>query len=1019
METQSFLTQHQLRRRRVPEFGMSRESDMSQELLSRLALEPRALQIGFYEELSEDEKKRYTKLYYEGFPRGFDIENLFSIFSKTIERRYFFQLNGVRQIASAGGVKGIARALETNLEKGIHVNEDDITRRKKEFGFNAFQKPPTRSFFFFSLKASKDHKVLFLLVYAIFSLAFGIKKDGLKEGLSNGGGIFFAITLVVTISAAREFCAELAMNMSSDINVKVIRGGSQQNTSIYNVVVGDVVVLKTDDHIPADGLFLGGDSLRVTNSSMAGYHQTVDIYDPYLSAGAKVADGSGYMLVTSVGMNTSWGRMMSSSYCDFDFDEKTPLQVRLLELTWWIRWIVLSISLLILGVILVRYWMRSQEIDGNEKRKKEVMKSMLRIFTAAITMPVMVIPQGWPIFVTLTFAYLRRTVMGNHALFRNLSALETMGTVTTICLEKTDVLRLDKVKVTQCCVGEEVLTGGSHAIANKVLLLLHQAVGLNSTCNISSTSPTQYFVSPVITRAILHWATLELGMDMKKFNQFYTILHVDRFNPSKKGRQVLLREWNTTNAFDHVHWEGTAEMIVSMCSHYYTTKGILEVINQERRSRFEETIKGMAAHHIQCIAFAHKYTAREQSNEESGLTLLALVGLRKQFHSESNVRMPVEACIFAGVDVKMITRDNAYTAVLIATECGILHADQDGAVVGGQEFRNYSDDLRMEMVDQIRVMTSSSQSDKLLMAGCLKQRGQIVAAIGDYEDDVLKESDVGLSINIHATQKVEENSDIVILNGGFDSIEKLLKCGRCIYNNTHNFLQFQLTVTIVTLVVNCVTAVSTYKIQISAVQVLWESLIVETLGALALAAERPTKEQMLKGPVSQEETLVTKIMWRNIMSQALYQIILMLVLQFKSSSIFHVDGSVSDTLIFNTFVLCQAFNLFNSRTLEKRNMFEGIQDNRLFLWIVGMIVSLQVLMVELLKKFACTERLDWRLWAASVGMAAMSWPIAFVVKGTPISNAAKALQHLCSIFYSFLKSITMGTRRKKEWTHIL
>ncbi|RWR97719.1 putative calcium-transporting ATPase 13, plasma membrane-type [Cinnamomum micranthum f. kanehirae] len=955
---------------------------------------------------TKDWQKQCKELYHKGglaadldFVHG--NEHPFFTFYRSIEGRKFLEF---------GGVKGIARLLKTNLEKGIHGKADDVTRRKAKFGLNAYPKPRTRSFFFFSLKAFKDHKILFLLVYAIFSLAFGIKNDGLKEGLSDGGRIFLVISLAATISAAREFCAGLIMmsNMSSDINVRVMRHGSHQNTSISNVVVGDVVLLQTGDHIPAHGLLLNGDSLQVTYSSVAGHHQNVNYFNPYLSAGGKVVDGSCSMLVTSVRMDTSWGRMISSSYCDFDFDEKTPLQVQLLNLTWWIRWIVLSISFLILGMMLVRYWMQNRGIYGNGKRKNEVMKSMLRIFTAAIIMPVMVIPEGWPIIVTLTFAYLRRTVMGNHALFRNCSALETMGAANNICTEKMDTL---KVKVTKFCVGEEALTGGSDAIHINVRFLLHQAVGISSTCAVSATSA-----------AILLWATSELGMDMDKFKQFYTILHVDGIEKIKKGRQVTLRERNTTNASDHVHLEGTAEMIVSICSQYYTKEGIVEFINKRR---FKETIQGMAAQQIQCIAFAHKYTARGQPNEVSGWTLLALVGLKKQRPSEPNVRIPVEACVFPGVNVKLITRDDTYTAGLIATECGILHANQDGAVVGGQEFRSYTDDQRRDMVDQIRVMTRSSRADKFLMVECLKKRGQIVADIedyeDDYEDDLLTESNVRLLININTsgTRTVEKNSDIVILKDGFASIEKLLKCGRCIYRNARNFLQFQLTVFIVTVVVNCVTAVSTYKIEISAVQILWESLLLETIGSLALAAEHPTEELMLKGPVSLEETLITSIMWRNIISQALYQIILLLVLQFKSSSIFHVDGSVSDTLIFNTFVLCQVFNLFNSRNLEKRNMFEGIQDNRSFLCIVVMIVFLQVLMVELLYKFACIERLDWRLWAASVGMAAMSWPIALVVKGKPISNATEALQRLSLIFISFLERITVGTRTRNVQTHMV
>ena len=267
-------------------------------------------------------------------------------------------------------------------------------------------------------------------------------------------------------------------------------------------------------------------------------------------------------------------------------------------------------------------------------------------------------------------------------------------------------------------------------------------------------------------------------------------------------------------------------------------------------------------------------------------------------------------------------------------------------------------------------------------------------------------------MHIQGTELAKESSEIVILDDNFTSIATILQCGRCIYNNARNFLQFQLTLIIVTLVVNCVTSVFTYKISISPIQVLWESLIVDTLGALALATEHPTKEQMVKGPVSPEEPLITKIMWRNLISQALFQIVLLLLLQFKGQSIFHVDECVNDTLIFNTSILCHLFNLFNSRNLEKKNVFEGIQDNRLFLWIAGIIVSMQVLMVELLNRFAGTERLDWRLWADSVGMAAMSWLIAFAVKCLPMPNGIKALKHPFFILNSFVT-------RRKESAHMV
>ncbi|KAL0457140.1 UNVERIFIED_CONTAM: putative calcium-transporting ATPase 13, plasma membrane-type [Sesamum latifolium] len=158
----------------------------------------------------------------------------------------------------------------------------------------------------------------------------------------------------------------------------------------------------------------------------------------------------------------------------------------------------------------------------------------------------------------------------------------------------------------------------------------------------------------------------------------------------------------------------------------------------------------------------------------------------------------------------------------------------------------------------------------------------------------------------------------------------------------------------------------------------------DTLGALALATEKPTKELMEKRPVGRTEPLISNVMWRNLLAQALYQIAVLLILEFKGESIIGVSKTVNDTLIFNTFVLCQVFNEFNARKLEKKNVFEGIHRNKLFLGIIVVTVVLQVVMVEFLKKFADTERLNWGQWGVCIGIAAASWPIGWVVKFIPV-----------------------------------
>lgn len=396
----------------------------------------------------------------------------------------------------------------------------------------------------------------------------------------------------------------------------------------------------------------------------------------------------------------------------------------------------------------------------------------------------------------------------------------------------------------------------------------------------------------------------------------------------------------------------------------------------------------LPASSLRCIAFAHKQVSEAQKNiQENGMTLLGLVGLKDP--CRLGVKKAVEDCQYAGVSVKMITGDNVFTAKAIATECGILHPNQeadDGSVVEGVEFRNYTEEERMERVDKIRVMARSSPFDKLLMVQCLRKKGHVVAVTGDGTNDApaLKEADIGLSMGIQGTEVAKESSDIVILDDNFASVVTVLRWGRCVYNNIQKFIQFQLTVNVVALAINFVAAVSAGEVPLTAVQLLWVNLIMDTLGALALATEKPSRELMDKRPVGRTEPLITNIMWRNLLAQALYQITVLLILQFRGESIFNISEKVNDTLIFNTFVLCQVFNEFNARKLEKRNVFEGIHRNKLFVGIIGITLLLQVVMVEFLKKFADTERLNWGQWGICIGFAAAAWPIGWFVKLIPV-----------------------------------
>ncbi|XP_068649710.1 calcium-transporting ATPase 12, plasma membrane-type-like [Aristolochia californica] len=910
-------------------------------------------------------------------------------------------------VARLGGVEGIAKALETNLHEGIKGDPQNLLLRQELFGSNTYQRPPSKGFFFFVFEAFKDTIILILLACAALSIAFGIKEDGVKEGWYDGGSIFIAVFLVIVVGAVSNFRQsrqfEKLSKESDNIRVDVVRDGRRQKISIFDIVVGDVVCLKIGDQVPADGLFLDGYSLMVDESSMTGEsdHVNIDgVKNPFLISGAKIADGYGQMLVTSVGMNTTWGEMMST--ITRDNKEQTPLQARLNKLTSYVGKVGLTVAVMVLLVLSVRYFTGAtedengnQEFRAGKTKFSKVMDSVAGILAAAVTIVVVAIPEGLPLAVTLTLAYSMKRMMADQAMVRNLSACETMGSATTICTDKTGTLTTNQMTVTKFWFGEEEKKEQtSSKISPDALELLHQGVALNTTgsvCKAPSSNSLPEFSGSPTEKAILSWAVLELGMDMEKMKQSCTVLRVEAFNSEKKRSGVLMRK-NMDNSI-HMHWKGAAEMILTMCSGYVQSDGTQKAIDQEKREIFEHIIEGMAAHSLRCIAFAQKQVMEytddaEQELPQDGFQLIGLVGLKDP--CRSGVKAAVEACRSAGVNVKMITGDNMFTAKAIASECGILSSNQDytGMVVEGKEFRNYSIEERMEKVDRICVMARSSPMDKLLMVQCLKQKGEVVAVTGDGTNDApaLKEADVGLSMGIQGTEVAKGSSDIIILDDNFATVVTVLRWGRCVYSNIQKFIQFQLTVNVAALVINFIAAVSSGDVPLTAVQLLWVNLIMDTLGALALATERPTKELMEKKPVGRTAPLITNIMWRNLMAQALYQISVLLVLQFRGRSIFDVDVKVKNTLVFNTFVLCQVFNEFNARKLEKRNVFKGIHKNKLFLGIIGFTIILQVLMVEFLKNFADTERLNWSQWGACIGIAAVSWPLGWLVKLIPVSD---------------------------------
>ncbi|GLT28691.1 hypothetical protein SLA2020_036030 [Shorea laevis] len=920
-----------------------------------------------------------------------------------------------------GGVNGLSGMLKTNLDKGINGDESDLLNRRNIFGSNTY---PCKkgSFWRFVWEACQDCTLVILMLAAVASLVLGIKTEGPKEGWNDGGSIAFAVILVIVVTAISDYKQSLQFqNLDEEkrnIQLEVVRRGGRVEVSIYDVVVGDIAPLNIGDQVPADGVLISGHSLAIDESSMTGESTIVhkDSKEPFLMSGCKVADGSGTMLVTSVGCNTEWGLLMAG--VSEDTGEETPLQVRLNGVATFIGFVGLSVAFAISGVLLLRYFTgHSKNADGTvqftagKTKVGAAVDGAIRILTVAVAIVVVAVPEGLPLAVTLVLAYSMRKMMADKALVRRLSACETMGSATTICVDKTGTLTLNQMTLVEAYVGDKKIDppdSSSHLSKTQTSLLVE---GIVQNSNGSVFTPegggdVEVSGSPT-EKAILNWG-IKLGMKFDAVRKESSIIHVFPFNSEKKRGGVAIR---LPDSKVHIHWKGAAEIVLAACTQYLDANDNLVAIDENKGAFFRNAIEDMAARSLRCVAIAYRSYESERVPTDEELTwwvlpdddlvLLAIVGIKDP--CRPGVIDSVRLCQTAGVKVRMVTGDNLKTAKAIALECGILESDADTSepnLIEGKVFRALTEAQREEFAEKISVMGRSSPNDKLLLVQALRKNGHVVAVTGDGANDApaLHEADIGLSMGISGTEVAKESSDIIILDDNFSSIVKVVRWGRSVYANIQKFIQFQLTAIAAALVINVVAAVSSVDVPFTAVQLLWVNVIVDTLGALASATEPPTDHLMQRSPVGRTEPLITNIMWRNLLIQAIYQVTVLLVLNFRGKSLLHLEhdsvdhaNKVKNTLIFNSFVLCQIFNEFNDWKPDEINIFEGLTRNYLFMGIVFIKVVLQAVIVEFLGKFASTVKLSWKLWLVSIAIGFISWPLAFIgklipVPKTPLSN---------------------------------
>ncbi|XP_057497503.1 putative calcium-transporting ATPase 13, plasma membrane-type [Actinidia eriantha] len=449
---------------------------------------------------------------------------------------------------------------------------------------------PQEGFFLILLNACNKYIILLLLLFAGMSLCFGIEEEGVETGWYEGGFVINAIIVLIAVSVARKYRSlwrltrKQQQQYNGEIAVNVLRGQNQHEISIFNVVLGDIVCLTVGDQIPADGLFISGEHLKLDDELQS----TIDEENPFMFYGAKVINGNGRMLATSIGKDTVWGEMMSN----VTPNKETPLQVQLDRLNTRIQITGLLIAIIVLVVTFLRFKFEkgsgvsrsSPYLKEKPAAIKEFMDAIQKVFMkpraksmlTSLTIFLVRISEGLPLIVTLAINHWNGKALSGRAKAQDFFACIAMGSVTAICTDKTCGLTLNQMKVDVFYNSEGIISKGKASdIAPEVCEALCIGIG---TPTMRLQGPCSSMEDPLVS-----WASLNLDMKIDNLKQECTVDVAKELNSDEGGCGVLVRRNSANGESMESHWRGPAQTILAMCSRYCDRKGAKNAIYDKKK----------------------------------------------------------------------------------------------------------------------------------------------------------------------------------------------------------------------------------------------------------------------------------------------------------------------------------------------------------------------------------------------------------------------------------------------------
>ena len=851
------------------------------------------------------------------------------------------------------------------LKTGLTSEQVEASRR--QHGRNLLTPPKRPSIWRLYAEKYKDPIIRILLIAALFSLGIGIYENEYVETI----GILVAVFLATTIGFYFEYDAQKKFDILNALGqeelVTVIRDSQAMQVPRSELVVGDVVILEQGVEIPADGLLLEAINLQVNESSLTGEpicHKTTDEahFDreaTYPSnrvlRSSMVVDGHGCMKVDAVGDETEIGHVARHATTFTDIE--TPLNQQLNRLSKLINKVAFTISLLVFvaGTSHGLYVYFQELMPGQPIDWAIIAATLLKWFMVTVTLIVMAVPEGLPMAVTLSLALNMRRMLRTNNLVRKLHACETMGAVTVICTDKTGTLTQNRMEVADI--------QSDHHFEE----LLAENMAVNSTALLEEGSEGQGIGNPTECALLLHLR--KNGKNYSEYREKAPLTSQLTFSTERKYMATLVT--SSVNQRRMLYVKGAPEVILELCQ-----------ISTDQQQQIEAILKEYQAGAMRTLAFAHREIGENEGTDclalaqQGRLTLEGICAIMDPVRPE--VPSAVKNCHDAGIHVKMVTGDNAGTAIEIAKRIGLwTESDREEQVITGAAFAALSDEEALNRIASIKVMSRARPMDKQRFVKLLQEKGAVVAVTGDGTNDVpaLNRAQVGLSMG-SGTSIAKEASDITLIDDSFRSIATAVMWGRSLYKNIQRFLAFQLTISLTALAISMVGSFLDTDIPLTVTQILWINLIVDTFASLALSTIPPSADVMKEQPRKSSDFILSRFVKKSVGITAGIFFAVLLGILFYFNRWGNNTISLHDlTVFFTFFVMLQFWNLMNARVLgSHQSAFSQLLNCKGLLFVMSMILIGQILIVEFGGKVFRTEPLDITTWLTIVaGSSLVLW----------------------------------------------